>query len=91
VLCVTPSLQLLMNSCVYHGTCSYLSGVLHKFVPQSVFIPSIVATQRLSKNVNAATNALNRGIDGRRLYSVRVVARKGRGLVLPRTSCFCIW
>jgi hypothetical protein len=43
--------------------------------------PSIVARQRLGKNVTAATNT-------RLFYAVRVVSKESRLLVLPRTSCF---
>jgi hypothetical protein len=54
--------------------------------------PSIVAKQRPSTNVTAATNTLgNRRTVGRAvLYAVRVVSKESRGLLIPRTSCLIV-
>jgi hypothetical protein len=51
--------------------------------------PSVVARQRLGKNVTAATNTRNnRRIVGRVVsYAVRVVSEDSRRLILSRTSC----
>jgi hypothetical protein len=53
-------------------------------------IPSVVAKQRLGKNLIAATNthATTEEFLTRRFYAVHVVSKESRRLVLPRTSSY---
>jgi hypothetical protein len=65
---------------VYHGTWVHLNGVIHKSLPSvrvSAYVSLIVARQRLSKNVTAATSTHNTRIIGRVVFcAVRVVSRE---------------
>jgi hypothetical protein len=56
-------------------------------------IPPFVARQRLSKYNPAGTNTRNsRRIVGRVIfYAILVVSKENGRLVVPRTSCFCLW
>jgi hypothetical protein len=82
---------------VYHGTWAHLNGIHHTSLPSVCFcicIPPILATQWLGKHVPAATIIRNnrRIVERVFFYTVHVLSKEIRRIVLLRTSCiFNYW